>query len=249
VRGAGADVWGTSDAFQFAYTHLAGDGGIVARVASVSAGAAWVKAGVMIRGSLDPASAHGFMLVSYTKGTAFQRRPAAGGTSVSTSGGAAQAPRWVRLDRAGSTITAFQSADGVSWTTVGSDTIALGAEAYVGLAVSSHTASATATATFDRVAVTPVSPCPSVTLDRTFFYSGAPASNWKVTVTAPSPTCTWTAAIDQPWLTLEGTAGPSVISGSGSKAIRVGTLTNPTGAMRTGQFTIAGTSYKVTQEF
>ena len=256
IRGAGADVWGTADAFQFAYTRFSGDGTIVARVASVSAGAAWVKAGVMLRSSLGPSSPHGFMLISSTKGAAFQRRVTADGISTNTSGGALQAPRWVRLDRAGTAVTAFQSADGVSWTTVGSDTIDLGADVYAGLAVSSHTASATATATFDHVAVTSAAPppppsgepCASVTLDRTFFYSGAPASNWTVTVTAPSSTCTWTAAIDQAWITLEGGVGPATISGTGSKAIRVGTLSNTTGAMRTGQFTIAGTSYKVTQE-
>jgi hypothetical protein len=34
VKGAGADVWGSSDAFRFAYTALDGDGTMVSRVAS-----------------------------------------------------------------------------------------------------------------------------------------------------------------------------------------------------------------------
>jgi hypothetical protein len=178
--------------------------------------------------------------------------------STSTTIGGFQPPRWMKLSRTGDTITASHSADGATWTVVGSDTIPMSADVFVGLAVSSHTAAAAATATFDHVsakAETPPppppggEPCASVTLDRTFFYSGAPASNWTVTVTAPSATCTWTAAIDQPWLTLGGAAGPATFPGAGSKTIRLGTLTNTTGAVRTGQLTIAGTTYKVTQEF
>ena len=87
VKGSGADVWGTADQFHYAYTTLTGDGTIVARVASIPLDVnAWVKAGVMIRESLTAGAAHGFMLVSASKGVAFQRRPAAGGASVSTRG-------------------------------------------------------------------------------------------------------------------------------------------------------------------
>jgi hypothetical protein len=91
--------------------------------------------------------------------------------------------------------------------------------------------------------------CSSVTLSRTFFYSGAPASDWAVAVSTPTSTCTWTATIDQPWITLNGAAGPRTISGTGSTTIRLGTLTNTTGVMRHGTFTIAGSAYAVTQEY
>ena len=74
--GAGADVWGTADAFHYAYRTLDGDGTIVARVASIQNVNAWTKAGVMIRNSLSPSAAQGFMLVaaSAAKGVPFQRR-------------------------------------------------------------------------------------------------------------------------------------------------------------------------------
>ena len=77
VTGAGADVWGTADAFHYAYRTLDGDGTIVARVASIQNVNAWTKAGVMIRNSLSPSAAQAFMLVaaSSTKGVPFQRRP------------------------------------------------------------------------------------------------------------------------------------------------------------------------------
>jgi len=164
VQGAGADVWGTADAFQYVYLPMNGDGSIQARVATVSNQAAWVKAGVMIRGSLSPSSAQAFMLVSSAKGLAFQRRVADGNTSVSTAGSMSTAPRWVKLTRAGNVITAYESADGTTWTTVGSDTFTMSTNVLAGLAVSSHISGTLATATFDNVTTTATPTPPSVTI-------------------------------------------------------------------------------------
>jgi hypothetical protein len=153
VSGAGADIWGTADAFHFAYRPLNGDGSIVAQVSSLQGAHAWTKVGVMMRASTQANAAHALMLVSRSSGLAFQRRTAAGGSSVTTSGGAGTAPKWVRLTRAGSKITGSVSADGISWTTVASDTVALPYTAQVGLAVTSHDATRLATGTFDSVKV------------------------------------------------------------------------------------------------
>jgi regulation of enolase protein 1 (concanavalin A-like superfamily) len=152
VTGAGADIWGSADAFHYAHTPLNGDGTIVARLASVDNVAAWTKAGVMVRETLAPSSAHAFMLVSAGRGIAFQRRRVAGGVSTST-GGSGAAPRWVRLARAGQTITASVSTDGSSWTVVGQDTFSMSANVFVGLAVSSHDSTRLARAVFDQVSI------------------------------------------------------------------------------------------------
>jgi hypothetical protein len=56
----------------------------------------------------------------------------------------------VALERAGNTVTAYASTDGAGWTLVGSDTIAMAADVYVGVAVSSHTTAAAASATLCR---------------------------------------------------------------------------------------------------
>ena len=155
VTGAGADVWGTADAFHYAYKTLSGDGTIIARVASIEYVHAWTKAGVMIRASESPSSAQAFMLVaaSSTKGVPFQRRVADGGSSTSTPGSFNTAPRWVKLVRSGNTISGYESADGVKWTLVGSDTFAMGPNVLIGLAVSSHVAGTNATATFTNVSI------------------------------------------------------------------------------------------------
>jgi regulation of enolase protein 1 (concanavalin A-like superfamily) len=151
LKGAGADVWGTADAFQYAYLPMSGDGSMTARVTTVSSTAAWVKAGVMIRETLDPSSTQALMLVSYSKGLAFQRRDVTGGTSVNTAGAAVTAPYWVKLERIGTTFNAYSSPDGSVWTLVGTDTIAMTDTVYVGLAVSSHVTGTLATATFTNV--------------------------------------------------------------------------------------------------
>ena len=155
VTGSGADIWGSADEFQYAYTTLSGDGSIVARVASVQHVADWTKAAVMIRASLSASSRQAMMAVSAAKGFAFQRRVSDGGTSTSTSGGSGTAPEWVKITRSGSTISAYESTDGSSWTLVGSDTISLPSTAYVGLAGTSHADGSLATATFDHVTVGP----------------------------------------------------------------------------------------------
>ncbi|MGE3403277.1 MAG: hypothetical protein AB7K63_11845, partial [Vicinamibacterales bacterium] len=149
VRGAGADVWNSADAFRFLYVPLAGDGSVIARVAAVDNVNAWTKAGVMMRETLAANSRHAFMLVSPGKGLAFQRRASTGGASVHTSGGSGTAPAWLKLERAGDQFTAFRSTDGITWTAVGSQAIAMGSTVYAGVAVSSHVYGTTAGATFE----------------------------------------------------------------------------------------------------
>jgi len=155
VTGAGADVWGTADALQYAYVPLSGDGTIIARVASIEFVSNWTKVGVMIRNSLSPGAAQAFMLVaaSPVKGVPFQRRTSDGDISTSSPGSQSTAPHWVKLVRAGSVISGYESNDGVNWTLVGSDTFVMNTNVLIGLAVSSHIAGTNATATFDNVSI------------------------------------------------------------------------------------------------
>jgi hypothetical protein len=151
VSGSGDDVWGTSDAFHFTYQSLSGDGQIIARVASVADVASWSKAGVMIRASTAANAAYGFMIVSASKGTTFQYRKSTGASAANITGTSARAPTWVKIVRQGSVITASQSANGSTWTKVGSATLTLGSTVDIGLAVSSHSTSQLCAARFDHV--------------------------------------------------------------------------------------------------
>ena len=166
ITAAGADIGGQSDQFNFIYQQIPGDVEVIARVDSVSAAHAWSKSGVMIRSSLAADAAHGYALVSAGRGVAFQRRLNNGGASGNTYGPSVSAPYWVRLVRKGTTVTAYSSPNGTTWTTVSSKTIGLGATAYVGIATTSHNASASTTATVSQVSINPLSlPAPQQAAD------------------------------------------------------------------------------------
>ncbi|MCB0246619.1 MAG: DUF1349 domain-containing protein, partial [Anaerolineae bacterium] len=155
VTGSGADIWGTADGFRFVYLPLTGNGTVTARVTSQTKPDVWSKAGVMIRESLAANARHVMAVVSGSNGVRMQYRSTAGSSSSDISGGSGDVPVWVRVTRSGNTFTTYRSADGVTWTQMGSTSIAMGSATYVGLAVTSHTNSATSTATFSNVTVTP----------------------------------------------------------------------------------------------
>jgi regulation of enolase protein 1 (concanavalin A-like superfamily) len=154
VTGAGADIWFSADQFHFLYQPVQGDTQIVARVANVQATDAWSKGGVMIRQSLAAGSQHASMFGTSSNGWVFQFRPVANGNMVHTQGPSGAAPGWVKLTRAGDLFSAYASSDGVTWTLVDTETIAMSGTVYVGLAVTSHNVNARATDSFTNVAVT-----------------------------------------------------------------------------------------------
>jgi len=150
VRGAGADIWGRADSFHFANQLLAGDGEIVARVASIGNTHSRAKAGVMIREALTAGSRHVILDVKPDGGVEFMARAATGGTTAYVAGGTGP---WLRLVRSNGVFTAYVSPDGAAWTSVGSRAVEMGVNVWVGLAVCSHTTSALNTAQFDHVSV------------------------------------------------------------------------------------------------
>ncbi len=155
VLGAGSDIWGVTDQFQFVYQPLTGDGEIVARVASVENENAWSKAAVMMRGDLTANAAYAMAAVTSLNGTIFQSRSNAGGASTFTTGTTAGAPQWIRVVRSGNTLAGYYSADGLTWAALGTSTVTIGSTVYVGLAVTSHNPAATATVMFTNITVSP----------------------------------------------------------------------------------------------
>ncbi|WP_433515776.1 ABC transporter permease subunit [Nonomuraea sp. CA-143628] len=143
----GVAVW---DKFFFVHRPLAGDGGITVRLTSmsgrirkpdvttgvrneVSGLTPWAKAGIMIKKGTGQGTTYAAVMMTAEHGVRMQYdfthdvagRP--GGVSP-------QSPRWLRLTRAGSTLTGYESADGVTWTRVGTTTLAgLPATAEIGL--------------------------------------------------------------------------------------------------------------------
>jgi len=155
MTAAGADIWGTADQFHYAYKQFSGVGSITARVVSVSNTNAWAKAGVMIRESLAANSAYANVVVSPTSGVAFQRRTGTGASAAGDTQAGIAAPQWVRLTRSGNIFTAEYSANGTTWTALGTPlTVMMGNDVYIGLCLTSHAAAAACTAEFSNVTTT-----------------------------------------------------------------------------------------------
>jgi hypothetical protein len=151
LKGAGNDIWGNADQFQYGYRTLVGDGEIVARVASVQNTNTYAKVGAMIRESSAAGSRHASILITPGDGVHFNYRDANNGPMGEVKNQGFAAPYWIKLDRKGARLTGYRSPDGSTWTEVGRRDISMPASVLMGLAGNSHNNTALATHTFDNV--------------------------------------------------------------------------------------------------
>lgn len=185
ISGAGADIWGTRDAFRFAHQSLSGDGTVVARVVSMENTNTFAKAGIMLREGLGASAPHALLNLRPNGVVEFLKRSAIDGSTQVVATTTSPAPVWLRLQRAGTTVTASTSRDGVSWATLASTTLNVGSTIDVGLVVCSHVTGTLNRATFDAVRVTAgtpgtSSPTPTPTPPTTTGPVPAPWSNQDV---------------------------------------------------------------------
>jgi len=157
VNVGGKGIAGNNDQFRFVYQQVAGDVAVTARVDSIANADPMSSTGVMIRSSLAANAAHGSALASSGSGLYFQRRLKSSGKSSRTYGAATASPQWLKAVRIGSTVTAYSSVDGTTWTTMGSATLPLGSTAYVGVATTSDLAGVATTAQLSNATVAPLS--------------------------------------------------------------------------------------------
>ena len=157
VSASGTGIGGAADGLGYVYKSVTGDATITVRVASCTwTGRGAQKTGIMIRESLS-SDAVAFSMTSGDGGVRearFGSRITTGGSMGFQTGNAyTHTPAWFRLQRAGNTITAYQSTDGKTWFAVGAPvTVSMARTYYVGLAVSSNS-SGLNTATFDHITV------------------------------------------------------------------------------------------------
>ncbi|MGH8888631.1 MAG: ABC transporter permease subunit [Acidothermaceae bacterium] len=133
----GPDGQPVTDNFYFVHQTLDGDGSITVRVTSLSeqvspsggggpdasaswqAGVVpWAKAGLIVKANTTQGSAYAAIMATSRHGVRMQydytHDVAGSATPVSKA-----SPQWLRLTRAGDTLTGYESADGNTWTTVG----------------------------------------------------------------------------------------------------------------------------------
>jgi hypothetical protein len=155
VVGSGTDINGTADQFRFVYQTGGTACTITARVVSMTNSNSGAKAGVMIRESLATGSTEASTTLTPANGVTWQNRSTTNGTTAGGRTAGLTVPYWVRVVRSGNTFTGYRSPDGVTWTQQGTATITMGSSVYLGLAVTSRNGSATCTATFDNITVSP----------------------------------------------------------------------------------------------
>ena len=103
----------------------------------------------MLRENLTAGSRHVMTVVTPGKGISMQYRSTPGGPSLQAASIPGSAPGWVRLAKRGATFTSSWSKDGVTWITLATIDLPFTSTFYVGLPVTSHNTSLTATAVFD----------------------------------------------------------------------------------------------------
>lgn len=157
VTGSGGDIYKDADSCRLLTQAMSGDGIIITRVVSMTDTNPWAKAGIMIREGTAANAKHAFCFVTpvTTNGVGFIRRTSTGAMSAYTGGSKNTAPRWLRLVRSGSTITASESANGTTWTVIGSVNVNMANPVRIGFAVTSGDNSKLCTAVFDVVSITP----------------------------------------------------------------------------------------------
>jgi hypothetical protein len=175
LEGAGADIGGRRDQFQFASRPTDGDATVTARFVPQPS-SQFSKFGVMLRAGDAPNAAQVAVLVDSDpkadrespgwRARLAIRATAGANTEVIASQSLAEpilsygrltGGFWLRLERAGNTFRGALSFDGKTWMSLGSADAALPAKTRVGLAVCSRIANTT-TVKFDRVAVTNAPP-------------------------------------------------------------------------------------------
>jgi glucose/arabinose dehydrogenase len=217
LDGAGADVLGANDQFHYVYQPLNGDGTIIARIRYQTNSSSWAKAGVMIKQSATAGAAFVDALVSpdvsqntpningvgctpngclsplppvipaMGHGVRMQYTGSNSATPKTYPAGFTEPDKWLQLQRVGNTFTSWLSADGVTWTKIGSATVTMSGPVTIGLFDTSHNIGEPSTAAFDHVQVTGATPPPppgppSITL--------APTAQSASTGTSPTVTAT-----------------------------------------------------------
>jgi beta-glucanase (GH16 family) len=156
IKGSGTDIGPTSDTFHFASRALRGDGALVARITGLSANDSQAKAGVMIRDGWTANAPFASVMEMPGHVVKFRWRAIPGGTVKAATVTVPPGATFLRLTRVGDTFSGFYSANGLTWTAIGTaQAISMPQTTQAGLAITSHNNTQLATATFDKVAITP----------------------------------------------------------------------------------------------
>jgi len=222
-----------TDTYYLVHRPLAADGTITVRVTSLASvvdtamtpqGPArtqpalvpWSKAGLIITAGPGQGAPYAAVLVTGSHGTRMQWNYT-GDTPGLAGGVSAASPRWLRLTRAGDVITSYDSADGTSWTKIGTVTLpGLAPTVQAGLFATSPGYTATASQQLTGGSSSGAPTDATATFDRVSLQGGWPGGSWAGTSVNGGP-----SSISYPAGTTAGyrqVGGTFTVTGSGDIA-------------------------------
>ena len=150
VTAMGSDTGGTNDQGNLSYQLYSGNFDVAVRVAGLSLSDIFAKAGLMAREDLTATARFAAALTTPAmNGSFFAWRDPAGSTANTAGSFPANYPNtWLRLKRTGNMFIGYGGYDGQTWTQLGSATITMSNQVYLGYSVSSHSTNLVTTAQF-----------------------------------------------------------------------------------------------------
>lgn len=155
ITSSGDDIWNTADAFHYVFQKvITNEVELTIRVKSIDYTDGDAKCGIMFRQSLDPGSPYVFLSLIPSDKIYFQQRSTQHENAESLGSALSEtAPYWVRIYNTGNNYVSYISDNGDNWTEVGSVTLALGSNPYIGIAYSTHNNAVLGTAVVDHVSL------------------------------------------------------------------------------------------------
>lgn len=154
VTGAGENIWGSADEFQYAHKYVNGDVEMIARVDSMDNTHAWAKGGLMVRSGLGESAPFAAVYNTPGNGVMFEWRSYYRGAPKSVTVDVPAGPIWLKLVRRGNSFAAYYATDGQAWTRIGpAQSVVMPGVVQAGMVVTSHDVNRRATARFSNVRV------------------------------------------------------------------------------------------------
>jgi len=123
------------DDFAFVYQILNGNGEIISKISELDSITYKTVAGIMIRDNLNSDAKYGSILFRSNKSVRFRYRKESSSREVSED--SINLPCWLKLNRIDDIINCYYSVDGSNWIKVGSETVLMNTDIYIGFAIAS----------------------------------------------------------------------------------------------------------------
>ncbi len=154
LRGGGGYIGEKEDGCHLVSTKVSGDCELAVRVTKVTCNDKQGRAGIMLREVLQGRSKFVALLVKADGTYSFRTRTEWGKNADVRFTQPAPTPCWIKLKKDKERITAYKSADGQKWESVGRVPVAMNRDYYAGLAIANRNPKAPCTAVLDRMVLT-----------------------------------------------------------------------------------------------